>query len=54
MTSKTRNAPKKTAASAPRATATIVSIPVVLVIGPVLLIETEELIFLMSLIMQFI
>ncbi|KYM96390.1 hypothetical protein ALC62_13042 [Cyphomyrmex costatus] len=43
ITRSTRRAPRKTAASAPRATATTVSIPVAVVGGPALLIDSGEL-----------
>lgn len=43
MTRSTRRAPRKTAASAPRATATTVSMPVAVAGGPALLIDIDEL-----------
>ncbi|KAL0099861.1 hypothetical protein PUN28_019942 [Cardiocondyla obscurior] len=44
MTRRTKRAPRKTAASAPRATATTISIPLLVVGGPALLMEIGELI----------
>jgi hypothetical protein len=43
MTSKTTKAPRNTAARAPRATATTVSIPVAVADGPALLMDIDEL-----------